>query len=179
MASQPTSAALVSLDPQLVLLVGSALEQVHRSRPLGHATALCLWAKSLAAVQAAQLPDGWAKQAYRYGAQPRLLWGSAGRSHEAWRLCSAPLLSESLQSFLAESLLMWEHGGRREQHVGSWHFLLVDLPALVLTSQALQVALSVALVRTGNGDVTRTFGSWYAPTPDRKNRSLKIDIAII
>ena len=166
MASRPSSPALISLDPQLVLLVGSALEQVHRGRPLGHATGLCLWAKSLAAVQAAQEPDGWAAQAYRYGAQPRLLWGGgAGRaSGEAWRLCSAPLLSESLQSFLAETLLLWDHGGRREQQVGSRHFCLVELPALVLASQALQVALSVALVRTGNKNVTRTFSSWYAPT---------------
>lgn len=154
-----SSPSLISVDPRLVLLVGGTIEQIHLGRPLGRATGLCLGARALAAVQAAQQPEGWAMQAYRYGLQPRLVWRTGGS--EAWRFCSAPLLSASLQTFLAESLALWDHCGRREEQVGAWHVVCVDLPALVLASQALQVALSVALVRTGNTDVTKSFRNWY------------------
>jgi len=156
LARAMAASASFRVDPQLVLLVGSTLEEVHRGRPLGRGTALWLGARAVTAAAAAQ--EGWSMRAY--GLQPALLCSSTASS-EGWRLCTAPLLSESLQRFLAESLLLWDWAGCREQKVGTWQFISLDLPVLVLSSQALHVALAAAMVRTGSRDISRTFRSWY------------------
>ena len=147
--------APVEVDPALVLLVARCAEELRYPQNLAaqRGTACWLGARGLAVAQ-----GGWSVR--QHGLQPRLLCTAAG-ADELGRLCTAPLLSASLQSYLDESLLLWQWGGQRERRVGATHFLTLDLPALILGSQALQVLLAAALVRTENREATRTFGGWY------------------